>query len=90
MPVCMHKKITSVFSPNLSCTQPPYFEDNQWSLGISGGSWKQMKMSRQDQGFWISGGLNIALSKFAVVFGFQSQSHSIACICETVKLVWHQ
>jgi len=33
-----------------------------------------MKMSRQDQGFWISGGLNIALSKFAVVFGFLVQA----------------
>lgn len=87
MHVCMHKKITSVFSPNLSCTQPTYFEDNQWSLGISGESRKQMKMSRQDQDFWISGGLNIALSKFAIVLGFQSQGHNIACICEIVKLV---
>lgn len=45
-----------------------------------------MKMIRQDQGFWISGGSNIALSKIAIVFGFQNQGHSIVCICKTVKL----
>ena len=60
--------------------QPPYFEDNQWSSGISGGARKQMKMSRQDQGFRISGGFNIAFSKIAVVL-------ALACICKHVKLV---
>jgi hypothetical protein len=39
-----------------------------------------MKMSRQDQGFRISGGFNIAFSKIAVVLG-------LACICKPVKLV---